>query len=267
MLEGLYPYLGSAKARRGPGWTRFLLETGADDELLGSHRTRAQATSAIEGLMHTDLAERIRARDSLGRLRAELPAGFDGWGSLERAGWLELRTLLEPYLLSSQGDRVSMAHGVEGRYPFLDHRVFALSAALPANRKLDGLHDKVVLRELAAGLLPAGIAARGKQPYRAPEVAPFFGPGAPGWVDDALSEPELQATGVWDPARVEGLLRRCRAGRATGMREGMALVGVLSTQLWYREFVGRAVGSYAAESAPPRVRIDRRTRIAAGEHG
>ena len=65
-----------------------------------------------------------------------------------------MTTLLEPYLLAAQGDRVAMAHGVEGRYPFLDHRVFAHSAALPAERKLDGMRDKVALRELADEAAP-----------------------------------------------------------------------------------------------------------------
>ena len=93
------------------------------------------------------------------------------------------------------------------------------------------MREKVALRELAADLLPAEIVERAKQPYRAPEVAPFFGPGAPEWVEESLSPAALAETGIWDPKRVEGLLRRCRAGRATGIREGMALVGILSTQL------------------------------------
>ena len=265
MLDGLYGYLGSAQARQGPGWRRFLLETGADDPLLGSHLTRAQATGAVEGMMRPELRDQISAGSSLERLRAELPAGFESWDSLERAGYLELRTLLEPYLLAAQGDRVSMAHGVEGRYPFLDHRIFELSVALPAQRKLDGLRDKVALRDLAATLLPAGIAGRAKQPYRAPEVEPFFSGDAPAWVADALSETELAATGIWDPSRVASLVRRCRAGRATGVREGMALVGVLSTQLWHGSFVGTPVESYPLETAEPRVRIDRRVGLEAGK--
>ena len=89
-----------------------------------------------------------------------LPAWHARAGSrLERAAWLELATLLEPYLLSAQGDRVAMAHGVEGRFPFLDHRVFAYSARLPAEKKLQGMREKVALREVAAKVL-YGNAAR-----------------------------------------------------------------------------------------------------------
>ena len=257
LLEQLYAYLGPSAARRGPAWRRFLLETGADDEELGSHLTRAEATATVKAFYRPEVAAQLPTRASLDRLRATLPQAFGTWSPLERAAWLELTTLLDPYLLSAQGDRVAMAHGVEGRFPFLDHRVFAYAARLPAREKLHGMREKVALRKLAAAVLPPAIAERGKQPYRAPEVAPFFTPGAPEWVEEVLSPPALAESAIWDPARVDGLLRRCRAGRATGMRESMALVGILSTQLWHREFVGRGTDAYPVESDQPRVRIDR----------
>jgi asparagine synthase (glutamine-hydrolysing) len=119
------------------------------------------------------------------------------------------------------------------------------------------MREKAALRDVAASLLPAGIAARQKQPYRAPEIAPFFGPDAPGWVAEALSRSELAATGLWDGDRVASLVRRCEAGRATGMRESMALVGILSTQLWHRGLVGRGATAYPPETGKPHVRIDR----------
>jgi asparagine synthase (glutamine-hydrolysing) len=257
LLDRLYSYLGPAAARRGPAWRRFLLQTGADDLELGSHLTRAKATGAVKAFYRAEVAAEIGPTASFDRLRAELPASFRHWSRLERAAWLELATLLEPYLLSAQGDRVSMAHGVEGRFPFLDHRIFAYSVRLPAEKKLDGMREKVALRELAAKVLPLEIAERGKQPYRAPEIAPFFVPDTPEWVEDTLSASALDESGLWDGERVQGLVRRCRAGRATGMRESMALVGILSTQLWHREFVGRGIGAYPPETRAPRVRIDR----------
>ena len=131
LLDELYSYLGPAAARRGPAWRRFLLETGADDEQLGSHLTRAHATAAVKAFYRPEVAEEVGTSPALDRLRAELPSAFARWKPLARAAWLELSTLLEPYLLSAQGDRVAMAHGVEGRFPFLDHRVFAHSVRLP----------------------------------------------------------------------------------------------------------------------------------------
>ena len=255
LLDGLYPHLGSA-GRRGPAWSRAFLGAARPGDPLDSHLSRAEATAAVKALFSEEMRGRMAGEvDPLERLRESLPAKVLDASRLGRAAWLERKTLLEPYLLSTQADRVSMAHGVEGRFPFLDHRVFALAGALPESRKLEGMRDKAALRDLGRRVLPESIAARAKQPYRAPEVAPFFGPDAPGWVEDALSPGSLVATGFWDPARVEGLLRRCRAGRARGVREGMALVGVLSTQIWHERFFGGGA-AYPAEAAEPRVRID-----------
>ena len=234
-----------------------MLETGARDDLLRSHLTRVEATAAVKAFYRDDVAAELGHGGSLERLRGELPEAFGRWGALERAAWLELTTLLSPYLLAAQGDRVAMAHSVEGRFPFLDHRVFELASALPARRKLDGMRDKVALRELASEVLPAAVASRPKQPYRAPDVAPFFGEGAPDWVEELLSPAGLAEAGVFDERRAAGLVRRCLAGRVTGIRESMALVGMLSTGLWHRAFIGRGAGSYPLETAAPRVRIDR----------
>jgi asparagine synthase (glutamine-hydrolysing) len=243
-LERLHPHLGAA-GRRGAAWRRFLLDAPLDDPI-GSHLPRIRATGAVRALLRD--GARVPEDAAAARLRADVPAG----PPLERAAALERDLLLSGHLLSAQGDRVSLAFGVEGRYPFLDHRVAALARALPAERKLAGdLRDKVALRELASTLLPAELADRPKQPYRAPELAPFFGPGAPGWVDDALSELAL-----FDAERTAPLLALAREGRATGPREGMAVLAVLSTQLWHERLV-HARG-YAEETARPRVRIDRR---------
>ena len=69
----------------------------------------------------------------------------------------------------------------------------------------------------------------------------------------------LRRTGIFNPEAVAGLVRRCRAGRAEGFRENQALVAILSTELWHREFLGapapalvraRVAGSARVEPAP-----------------
>ena len=253
-LDDLYPYLAEAGgARRGPAWRRAFADAGDPDDPLFSHQTRLNATAAVKALYRPEVA--LEAGDSAARLRAALPERFEGWSALERAAYLELTTLMEPYLLAAQGDRVAMAHGVEGRYPFLDHRVFEHAVALAPGRKLDGMHDKIALREVAARVLPASIAERPKQPYRAPAVDPFFVPGAPEWVAERLSEDALRQVGIFDERRVAGLVRRCQAGRATGLREGMALVGVLSTQVWHDTFCGDGL-QYSSHTADPMIDIE-----------
>lgn len=264
LLDDLYGYLGPEAARRGPAWKRFILETGAGDDPIGSHMTRIGATAAVKSFYSEEMAAAIGDQAAAQRVRAAMPDAAAGWSKLERAGWLEITTLMEPYLLSVQGDRVAMAHGVEGRYPFLDHRVFDCSARLPPELKLDQMTDKAVLRDIAKRVLPVSIADRAKQPYRAPAIAPFFGADAPDWVEDVLDRSALRATGIWDPERVEVLLRRCRTGKATGAREEMAFVGIVTTQLWHRAFADRD-RNWPAEAEEPRVRVDLRTRTIEGQ--
>ena len=252
-FDRLYPHL--ATPLRGAAWDRFFTDAGPVDDPLFSHQTRLRAMSAVRALYRPEALETLGASEAALRLRRELPSQFARWGPLERACWLELHTLLEPYLLAAQGDRAAMSHGVEVRYPFLDHRVFEHAVRLPHHEKLDGLRDKIALREVARALLPASIAQRQKQPYRAPEVAPFFGADAPTWVAEQLSPAAVRAAGVFDERRVAALVRRCQQGRVNSPRESMALVGVLSTQVWFEHFCSRRM-HFEQEAVTPMVDMD-----------
>jgi asparagine synthase (glutamine-hydrolysing) len=115
---------------------------------------------------------------------------------------------------------------------------------------LRGLREKDVLRRWAATVLPQELAQRPKQPYRAPDVPAFFGAHEPAYVDELLSPGALQRAGIFDPAIVAGLVRRCRSGRATGFRENQALVAILSTQLWHRQFCETAAPTDVIPAQP-----------------
>jgi asparagine synthase (glutamine-hydrolysing) len=178
--------------------------------------------------------------DAVAALLAELPAGFVSWSSLAQDQYLEIRTLLGPYLLGSQGDRMLMAHSVEGRFPFLDPEVVDLAHALPDAAKLRVLDEKHVLKRVARTLVPREIIARKKQPYRAPDALSFVTPSAAPAIDELLSEAAVTAAGVLDPRSVEALWRKCRtsAGRVLSNTDNMALVFAISTQLLCRELLG-----------------------------
>ena len=83
-----------------------------------------------------------------------LAEGFSGFTPLGRAQYLEVKTFLQGYLLHSQGDRMLMAHSVEGRFPFLDHRIVEFAARLPDRLRLRVLREKYLLRRAVAPLLP-----------------------------------------------------------------------------------------------------------------
>jgi asparagine synthase (glutamine-hydrolysing) len=142
-----------------------------------------------------------------------------------------------------------MAHSVEGRFPFLDHRLFAFASALPGRSRLRGMKEKDILHRWARRHLPDTLPKRTKQPYRAPDIAAFFNASRPPEYRDALLNADaLAASGLFDPAAVSGLVRRCQGGRATGFLENQALVGILSAQLWHQQFFAQ---SPAVAPLPP----------------
>ncbi|HEY3280080.1 MAG TPA: asparagine synthase (glutamine-hydrolyzing) [Gemmatimonadales bacterium] len=236
LFERLYPYL-DARSRRGDFWGRFFLDAGSPDDPLFSHLPRFQLTARIKDFYSGDLRATLAQDDPLDELRAALPSRFSDWSPLNRAAYLEMVTLLSPYLLAAQGDRMSLAHGVEGRFPFLDHRLFEFAARLPAQSKLRGLHEKAILRRAVGDLVPSSVGQRPKQPYRAPDVPAFFNPEPAEYVRELLDGSNLARTGLFEPAAVAGLVRRCHAGLATGFRESQAVVAIVSAELWHRQFI------------------------------
>ena len=166
-----------------------------------------------------------------------LPENFNRWGALERAQHLEIALFLGNYLLSSQGDRMSMAHGVEGRFPFLDYRVAEFCAQLPARLKLRVLREKYLLRRMAAPLLPAEITERRKRPYRAPIHRAFFHNRTERYVEELLSPQALRESALFKPAAVAQLMTKLKSGERIGETDDMALAGILSTQLLHHQFI------------------------------
>lgn len=161
-------------------------------------------------------------------------SGYDG---VSQAQYIEIKTLLSGYLLSSQGDRVAMAHSVEGRFPFLDHRVIEFCCKLPPTIRLKTLEEKYILKRSMCGVLPPAIIERTKQPYMSPDAKSFF-PGKPlDYVAELLSERYLEESGYFDPKRVSFLTKKCRQSRILGFKDNMAIVGIISTLLVHDHFV------------------------------
>ena len=238
LLRRLYPYLPQLKGQSQSYLEAFFGAQSADaDDLLFSHLPRFRTTAGAKLFFSGDLRRALRGYDALAELRETLPADFARWHPLSQGQYLETAHLLPGYILSSQGDRVAMAHAVEGRFPFLDHRVVEFAARIPPKLKIRALREKHILREAMKDLLPAHIGNRTKQPYRAPDCQSFVGAQAPAYVGHRLSGGDIAAAGYFEPKAVAKLAAKCRNQKFIGFRDNMAFVGVLSTQLWHREFV------------------------------
>lgn len=248
LFRKLYPYLPGLKQQSAEYLASFFGAggTGLDDPLF-SHRPRFGGTAAAKLFFSGDLRATLSGYDAAEELAARLPEAFARWHPLHQAQYLEARFLLPGYILSSQGDRMAMAHGIEGRFPFLDHHLVEFAAGLPPEMKLKGLVEKHILREATKDLLPPAIGRRTKQPYRAPDSQSFVGPGARDYVQAAMGEAEIGAGGLFNPKAVAKLHEKCSRSPASGFRDNAAFVGILSTQLWLSAFTG--TGSCSSKAA------------------
>ncbi len=244
LLERLYPYLARSPVAQQAMAREFFGRGREEWAAPGfSHQTRWQPTAALQRLFKADLRRETQRVNVVQRLLAALPTDFRSWSFLAQDQYLEARTLLSGYLLSSQGDRMLMAHSVEGRFPFLDANVVELANSLPSSFKLHGLDEKYALKRAAEGLVPEEIVRRPKQPYRAPDALSFVGSESPEWVRELVSERAVEEAGVFDPRAVDRLWRKCESAGENEQfsnADNMALVGVLSTGLLHEQLVRRA---------------------------
>jgi asparagine synthase (glutamine-hydrolysing) len=248
LLERLYPYLTRSPVQQQAIARQFFGRNLSGHAAPGfAHEPRWRTTSAIKRLFSADMCASLASRNAASEFITRLPSEFTQWSFLAQDQYIEIQTLLSGYLLSSQGDRMLMAHSVEGRFPFLDDDVIALANSLPPEYKLRVLDEKHVLKRVAKPVVPAEIIARNKQPFRAPNALCFVAADAPGYVAEALSETSIRKANIFDPAAVARLLGKCRAqaaadGGDVSNSDNMALVGVISTQLLHQQFIANRPG-------------------------
>jgi asparagine synthase (glutamine-hydrolysing) len=180
-------------------------------------------------------------QDWIAKVEATVPTGFDRWDPLSQAQYWEIRQFLAGYLLSSQGDRVSMANAVEGRYPFLDAQVFELSRRMPPPLKLRVLHEKDILKRTFRSALPAAIVERRKYPYRAPDAMALLHGPARGRILDSLQAPAVARRGLFRPDGVARLVDRAQKTEEPSARDNMALVFVYSAHAVHDQLIDGAM--------------------------
>jgi asparagine synthase (glutamine-hydrolysing) len=238
LLKRLYPFLADFQKQPAANLKHFFRVDEKDlSSPFFSHLPRWELTAKLKLLFSNDLRAGIGKYDSLRELAESLPFGFHDWEPFNQAEYLEAKYFLSGYLLSSQGDRMAMAHSVEGRYPFLDYRVVEFAAKLPMRSKMRVLNQKYLLKQASAGLIPPSILNRPKQPYRAPDGKCFFDSSAPEYVKELLSPEAIRKHGIFDCRAVELLAGKFSGGKSGSLRDNMAIVAVLSTQLLAEQFI------------------------------
>ncbi|HDS1734555.1 asparagine synthase (glutamine-hydrolyzing) [Pseudomonas sp. BP8] len=167
------------------------------------------AQRMLNSLFSARHRQQLQATSPLQRLRQRLDRReLDRLPRLNKLQTFSIRGLLSPFILANLGDRQEMAHSIEGRTPFLDHRLFHWLAKLPNEWKLRGNVEKYLLREAVKDIIPEEIYSRRKWPYITPPlwVSKRSGPAMKRLMDTYLSKPALVAAGVFSPVMVRLML-------------------------------------------------------------
>lgn len=240
LLERLYGYLENSPVAN-PAFAQSFFGRGLEHirRPIFAHVPRWTTSQRALAFLSPDMKAAIGNFDPLSFYESRLPPEIMNWRPLSRDQYVEAKSLMAGYLLSSQGDRVAMANSIEGRFPFLDHRLIEFANRLPPRWKIKGLTEKYLLRRALADLLPDDIVNRTKQPYRAPDSASFVHDGVPlDYVAECMGGDAIRDAGYFDAGAVERLMAKARAGRIAGFADNQAFVGILSTQLLHHHFLG-----------------------------
>ncbi len=206
-----------------------------------SHLARWEQTARLQTFFTADLRQEIGEYDAREELRLRVPGELKHWDDICQAQYLEFATYFPGCVLSSQHDRMAMAHGVACRFPFLDARIADFAVRLPARSKFRGLSEHEILRRIASRFLSAAQMRQRSTSARAPLATSFFGTAeAPlicDYVEELLSRERIVDAGIFEPGGVERLVRKAKKGEATSAKDNMALAGIVSTQLLVDQFI------------------------------
>ena len=253
LLGGYHWHRGDVLARpllKLPLWLRRAvaalpggMSAAARRVLVRGHRSAAQRYLdwlEVPGAGHRATLFSSDAAATLNTSNANNPLA--GWGdNLDQAAldpfhqllWLEMKTRLVDFI-NLEVDKMGMAHSVEARVPFLDHKLWEFCATLPAGYKLHRRTEKHLLRQATRGVLPESTRTRRKKGLAAPFTRWLQSERLPAWAEEMLTPKMVQATGLFDAKQVQQLRRQVQLGEA---QLGSLLMGVLTTQLWYEEFI------------------------------
>jgi asparagine synthase (glutamine-hydrolysing) len=126
---------------------------------------------------------------------------------VHQRSYLDMKLRLGDHLVGDHGDRMLLANGVEGRYPFLDLELAELACRMPHDLKLRGYREKYILKEVARTYIPQSIVEREKYGFNAPG-SPYLLNCGIDWVEDMLSPETIRRQGYFDPEAVAALKQR-----------------------------------------------------------
>jgi asparagine synthase (glutamine-hydrolysing) len=194
--------------------------------------------SHIGARLRSRLVKEATHRDVARDVASGILNGFDG--HLGSAA-LYLDSLLSlPDDMLHYFDRVSMAHSLEVRVPFLDHRLVEYCARIPHDLKVHGRTSKYILKEAARGIIPDRIIDKPKIGFFNPAVRAWFKAQAETSIADYLLADAPRISEFVDAGEVRRLVAAHLDGRDTTNSD--ALLTLLMLEVWLASYLPRAVG-------------------------
>jgi asparagine synthase (glutamine-hydrolysing) len=163
----------------------------------------------IAGLDRLPLSQRVSGRDHL-----------------NQALYINAKTMLPNFILNYLGDRMEMAHSIEGRVPFLDHHVAEVAARIPVNMKVKGIREKHVLREAAKDVLIPEVYNRQKHPFTTPPVRKNDDPML-AFYQDTFASKAASEQPIYDMNKTQSALKKlfeCSDEQRIAMEAGLQRV-------------------------------------------
>jgi asparagine synthase (glutamine-hydrolysing) len=151
---------------------------------------------------------------------------------VSRTSFVDMLTYL-PCDLLTKVDIASMAHSLEVRAPFLDHKVVELAAGMPVSLKMRGLNGKYILKKAFAELLPREIITRPKMGFGVP-ISRWFRTELSGFIRHILFDDKTVSRGLFSRQAVESLVDE----HTTGVFDhGYRIWSLLMLELWFRTYI------------------------------
>ena len=207
-------------------------ETKAIERRLGwlpaTLNVSAAMMNGVAHLFRDDLAVRLQGYQPLQSALDRLPLAqrVDGRDRLNQMLYINAKTALPNFILNYLADRMEMAHSIEGRVPFLDHRVAEVAARVPVNMKVKGIREKHVLREATKDVLIPEVYDRQKHPFTTPPTRTENDPML-AFYRDTFASQAAQDQPIYDMRKVRAALDQlleCPADQRIAMEGGLQRV-------------------------------------------
>lgn len=238
LLKKLYPYIPQIANANALSLKLFYGYKLTDTEVPHySHLMRWNNSRHILKYLSPTYKEYAEQFDPYIAWMKKIPEKFNNWAPLAKSQYIESTLFMSGYLLAAQGDRMTMANSVEGRYPFLDHRLIEFAANLPEDFKINGLDEKYLLKKMIENKIPASITKRPKQAYRAPIKNVFFNNKNTRYLEYLLEEKSIQSIGIFDSSLTTKLIDKFKHSDNATEIENMIITSIVSAQLFHQLFI------------------------------